>query len=105
MRTRTGSTHRKCRLAEKSIIVGDTNPFNESSTARGAALIVTRSPHTSTVSGGSFFPLVLSITVLLKLSSGQLGYTRCGRQDDGGKTRGLLLEIVRVGGRFFSFSG
>lgn len=92
-------------IAEGSIIVGDANPFNGPSTARcsGAALIITHGPNTSTASGSSFFPLILSITVLLELSGRELGYSRCGRQDDGCEPRGWLLEIVQIGGGFFTF--
>jgi hypothetical protein len=89
-----------------SIIISDANPFDGPSTARcrGAALVITHGPYTSTASESSFLPLILSISVLLELSGRELGYSRCGRHDNGREPRGWLLEFVQIGGGFIGFS-
>jgi|SRR5712671_60931 len=99
-------TYRNADQPTESIVVGDANPFNRSSAASrgGATLVITHSPDTSAVSCGSLFPLIFSIAVLLELSSRELGYSRCRRQDDGSEPRCLLLEVFRVPCGFFSFS-
>jgi hypothetical protein len=107
MRTRSSQVPLTEMLSSRrSIIVGDANPFNWSPTARcgGTPLIVTQSPDTPTVSGGAFFPLVLSIAVLFELSGCELRYTRCRGKDDGSESRGWLLEVIPDGGGFFSLS-